>query len=175
MTSERDKTLEGLRAAIQMETDGKAFYFGASQQSSSEAGRKLLETLSGEEDIHRQRFEKIFHAISDRQDWPDVDPEPGRAEALRSVFAMEAERGTPPDAAATELDAIQTAMTMENKTYDFYAARSRDSAFAAEKSFYDAVAAQERIHHTLLRDYYDYLKDPAQWYTNKEHPSLDAG
>jgi rubrerythrin len=175
MTSERDKTLEGLRAAIQMETDGKAFYLDASKHSSNEAGRKLLETLSGEEDFHRQRFETIFRAISDRQDWPDVDPEPGRVEGLKTVFALEAERATVADPAPTEMDAIQTAMTMENRTYDFYAARSRDSTRAAEKEFYDAVAAQERIHHRLLRDYYEYLEDPAQWYANKEHPSLDAG
>jgi rubrerythrin len=63
---------------------------------------------------------------------------------------------------------------MENKTYDFYKACSRDASFAAEKDFYEAVAAEESVHHALLRDYYQYLKDPAQWFTLKEHPSLDG-
>jgi hypothetical protein len=37
------------------------------------------------------------------------------------------------------------------------------------------VAAEEREHHLILLDYYEYLKDPAGWFVKKEHPSLDGG
>ena len=63
MVSERDKTLEGLRIAVQMEIDGKEFYLKASRASSNDMGRKLLESLSIEEDGHRQKFEKIYQAL----------------------------------------------------------------------------------------------------------------
>ena len=54
MISEKENTLEGLRVAVQMEVDGKEFYLKASRESSNEMGRKLLESLSVEEDQHRQ-------------------------------------------------------------------------------------------------------------------------
>ncbi len=54
MADEQGKTLEGLQTAIRMETDGKAFYLKVSRESGNETGRKLLESLAAEEDIHRR-------------------------------------------------------------------------------------------------------------------------
>ncbi len=59
METEQDKILEALQIAIQMEIDGKEYYLKASQESSSELGKKLLASLAAEEDIHRQKFEEI--------------------------------------------------------------------------------------------------------------------
>jgi rubrerythrin len=176
MVSERDKTLEGLRVAVQMEIDGKEFYLKASRASSNEMGRKLLESLSVEEDLHRQKFEQIYEALQQKKDWPSVEPASDFSQKLKTLFAQQAEEiGTGIKAATTELDAVETAMDMENKSYDFYKSRSKTATYTAEKDFYEAVAAEETLHHRLLRDYYDYLKDPVQWFTLKEHPLLDGG
>ena len=78
-------------------------------------------------------------------------------------------------APASELAAVKTAMDMENKTYDFYNSRAKNATHDAEKSFYEALMAQEREHHLVLLDYYEYLKDPAAWFVKSEHPSLDGG
>ncbi len=78
-------------------------------------------------------------------------------------------------ALATELDAIQTAMDMENKTHDFYKSQGKDATYDTERDFYETLAAEEREHHLILLDYYEYLKDPAGWFVRKEHPSLDGG
>ncbi len=78
-------------------------------------------------------------------------------------------------ASTTELDAIQTAMDMESKTYDFYKSQGTKAAYDAERDFYETLAAEEREHHLILLDYYEYLSDPAGWFVKKEHPSLDGG
>jgi rubrerythrin len=75
----------------------------------------------------------------------------------------------------TEIDAVETAMAMENKTYDFYRSRIPKAAYAAEKQFYEELAIQEKEHHRVLLDYYEFLKNPAAWFVEKEHPSLDGG
>ncbi|HEY31689.1 MAG TPA: ferritin family protein [Dehalococcoidia bacterium] len=176
MVSENEKTLEGLRVAVQMEIDGKDFYLKASHESSNEMGRKLLESLSAEEDLHRQKFEQIYQTLRQKKSWPNIKLESTGEQHLKTLFAQQVEKlGTGITALTTELEAVDTAMDMENKSYDFYKARSRTATFAAEKDFYEAVAAEETVHHQLLRDYYDYLKDPVQWFAQKEHPSLDGG
>ncbi len=176
MATEQDKTLEGLQAAIQMEIDGKEFYLKASQQSSNEAGKKLLESLANEEDVHRQKFEEIYEAIKNKKTWPRLDFQPDMGRGLRTLFARETERlGGTVKAPATELEAAKTATDMESKTYDFYKAQSKDAVYEAEKDFYEALAAQEREHQLILLDYQEYLKDPAAWFVSKEHPSLDGG
>jgi rubrerythrin len=174
--SEQDRTVKALQTAIQMEIDGKAYYLKASQQSGNELGKKLFQTLAGEEDIHRQKFEQIYNAIRKEKGWPKTDFQPDGGRNLRTVFARATgQMGAKVKALSTELDAVKTAMDMENKTYDFYKQQERVATRAAERDFYSTLAAVEQEHHLVLLDYYEYLKDPAAWYVEKEHPSLDGG
>jgi rubrerythrin len=166
-----------LQTSIRMEIDGKEFYQKASKASTNKLGKNLLKRLSEEEDIHQTVFENIYNTIRADKGWPaDQKYQPDAGQRLRTVFAQAIEdmrRDT--KAIPSELDAIQTAMQMENKTYDFYTRRSAESSVAVEKQFYDAVAVQEKEHHRVLLDYFEFLKNPAAWYVDKEHPSLNGG
>ncbi len=176
MVTEHDKTLEALQIAIQMEIDGKEYYLKASQQSSNELGKKLLESLAREEDTHRRKFEEIYNAIQGKKAWPMTDFQPDGGKGLRTIFAKATEEmGSNIKAPATELDAVQTAMDMENKAYDFYRSQGKNANYDAERDFYETISAEEREHHLILLDYYEYLKDPAGWFVKKEHPSLNGG
>ena len=115
MKTEPDKTREALQIAIQMEIDGKEYYLEASRGSSNELGKKLLQSLAGEEDVHRQKFEQLYKAIRSKKAWPVTDFQPDGGKRLRTIFARAAEEtGSKIKAPATELDAIQTAMNMES-------------------------------------------------------------
>ena len=176
MVTEQDKTLGALQIAIQMEIDGKEYYLKTSQESSNELGKKLLQSLAAEEDIHRQKFEEIYNAIRNKRVWPVTDFQPDGGKRLRTIFAKTTEEaGSNIKAPTTELDAVQTAMGMENKTYDFYRSQGENATYKTERDFYETLAAEEREHHLILLDYYEYLKDPAAWFVSKEHPSLDGG
>lgn len=176
MKTEQDKTLEALQTAIQMEIDGKAYYLKASQESSNELGKKLLRSLAAEEDTHREKFEEIYGAIRSKKAWPTIDFQPDGGKRLRTVFATATEEmGPNVKAPGTEFDAVQKAMDMENKTYDFYQSQSEEATYNAERNFYQTVAAEEREHYLVLLDYYEYIKDPSGWFVNTEHPSLDGG
>jgi len=176
MVTEQNKTLEGLQIAIQMEIDGKDYYLKASQESGNELGKKLMESLAAEEDIHRRKFMEIYDAISSKKAWPVTDFQPDRGKRLGTVFARASEEmGVNVTAPATELDAVKTAMDMENKTRDFYKTQSENATYDAERDFYETLAAEESGHHLVLLDYYQYIKDPAGWFVAKEHPSLDGG
>ncbi len=176
MVTEQDKILAALQIAIQMEVDGKEYYLKASQESSSELGKKLLASLAAEEDIHRQKFEEIYDAIRNKKTWPKTDFQPDGGKRLRTIFARATEEmGSNIKTLATELDVIQTAMDMENRGYDFYRSQGGNATHTAERDFYETLAAEEREHHLILLDYYEYLKDPAGWFVTKEHPSLNGG
>ena len=175
MTSEQDKTLKGLQVAIQMEIDGKEYYLKASQVSGNELGKKLLQKLAAEEDTHRLKFEQIYSAIKDKKGWSATDFQPDGGKTLRTIFARATEAmGAGAKGGDTELDTIQTAMGMENKTFDYYTRQGSDASHDAEREFYYAVASEEKEHYLILLDYYEYLKDPAAWFVQKEHHSLDG-
>ena len=176
MKDEQVKTLEALQIAVQMEIDGREYYQKASQNSDNRLGRELFQSLAAEEDVHRQKFEEIYNAIRNKKAWPETDFQPDGGKRLRTIFIRVVEgMGSSVKAPSTELDAIQTAMDMENKTYDFYKSQGENVTYDAERDFYETLAAEEREHHLILLDYYEYLKDPAGWFVKKEHPSLDGG
>jgi len=172
---DQEKTVQALQTAIKMETDGKAFYLKASLDTVNPAGKALLASLATEEDIHRAKFEEIFQAISKRHSWPDVAFKSDNGKALKTLFAQAVhDMGSKVNIRPSEMDAIQTAMDMENKTYDFYQSQLKTASYPAETEFYAALSKQEKQHHIILQDYYEFLRDPAQYYQMKEHHSLDG-
>ena len=176
MTNEQDTALEGLKTAVQMEIDGKQFYLQASQKSSNEAGKKLLAELATEEDVHRQKFEEIFESIRDKNAWPEASFKSDGGSHLRTLFSIAiGQAGKSFKALDSELEAVQTAVDMEGKTYDFYISQSLSTSYTAAREFYEALAAQEREHQLILLDYQEFLKNPADWFVGKEHPTLDGG
>ncbi len=132
MVTEQDKTLDILKIAIQMEIDGKKFYLKASQESSNELGKNRLESLADEEDVHRQKFGEIHEAIRSKMTWPKTDFQPDGGIRLRTIFARTTEAMSSDFRTQdTELDAVQTAMGMENKSYDFYQTQLKNATHYA--------------------------------------------
>ena len=175
MTTEQKKTTQALQYAIQMEIDGKVFYLKASRESGNELGRKLLESLAVQEDIHRQKFEQIYENMRKSRNWPIVDFKPDGGKTLRNIFAIETNKPAPDiKVAQTELDALQKAMQMEDKSYDLYHDRYEQAGPGAERDYYETIAAEEREHKLVLLDYWEFLRNPADWFVKTEHPSLDG-
>ncbi|NLE09303.1 MAG: ferritin family protein [Dehalococcoidales bacterium] len=176
MPSERQKTIEALKTAIQMEIDGKEFYLKASRESRNELGKKLLESLSSEEDYHREKFEQIFASIEKEKSWPDTGFQPDNGKHLKTIFSNELEKSSvDKQSLHSEIDTVQKAMEMESASREFYRQQMALAKGVAERQFYSLVSDEERVHFLVLLDYFEYLKDPAGWFVDKEHPSFDGG
>ena len=159
-----------------MELDGKECYLAASKASTIEAGKKLLHSLAEEENNHRQTFEGIYNAIRQGRDWPHIDLGTDRAVDIRDTLVMTCQAlGVNVGGTSSELDAVKVAIDKEKKSYDFYEKQASQAIYDSEKSFYAALAREEREHELTLLDYYDYLADPAEWFVKAEHLSLDGG
>jgi rubrerythrin len=175
MEDEQARTTKVLELAVQMETDGKEFYQRASRKSGNRLAKDLFRQLADEEDIHRSKFEEIYKAIKKGKNWPDVIPASEKGKKLKSLFSEATKAlGSTFRIAETELEAIKTAMDMEIRSYNLYHSRSKEATLPVEKRFYETLAGEERGHHLALVGSYEYLSDPAGWFTQKEHWSLDG-
>jgi rubrerythrin len=172
MATEQEKTLEALKTAIKMEIDGKRYYQKMSQTSDNKLGIRLFQRLAAEEDIHRMIFEDIYKAIQLKKAWPKVGYNPNKGKELKTLFSLASQDAK---SSSSELQAIQTAMDMENKTRDFYQDQAAKASFEAERKYYLTLVGEESAHHAALLDYYEYLKNPEGWFTMKERHSLDGG
>jgi rubrerythrin len=175
MENEQAKTIEVLQLAVRMEIDGKEFYLTASQKSSNKLGKDLFQQLANEEDVHRKRFEQIYESLKRGQGWPDVEPPSEKGRKLKSLFREATKAlGSEVKVPESELESIKVALDMEKKSYDLYHSRSEESTLPVEKRFYEALAGEERGHHLALTDSLQYLSNPAGWFTEREHWSLDG-
>jgi rubrerythrin len=175
MENEQARTIKVLQLAVQMEADGKEFYQKASRKSNNKLAKELFRQLANEEDVHRKKFEEIYKALKRGQNWPDVAPASEKGKKIKSLFAEATKAlGSKFEVAESELEAIKAAMDMEIRSYNLYHSRSAESTLPVEKQFYKTLAGEERGHHLALLDSYEYLSDPAGWFTQKEHWSLDG-
>ncbi len=176
MVTEQDKILEALKIAMETESNGKECYLNAVRKSHNEAGKKLLKSLALEEDTHRQKLEEIYLAIQKSMAWPAIEFQADSNKRLRDLLTVACEApvlNVKTD--STEFDVLNTAINKEKESYDFYKLRSQNATNDSERTFYEAIAAEERDHELILVHYYEYLTDPVDWFTRTEHHSLDGG
>jgi rubrerythrin len=172
---EQAKIVDALKFAIQMEIDGKEFYQKSEGSSSTKLGKELFHWLAGEEDKHRQRFEHIYQSIKKNQAWPDADIQPAKSDKLKTIFSSAKAASTPPtEDQSAELKSIAKSMDMEQKSQEFYQGQGALATYPVERTFFNALAAEENGHYLALVDYREYLVDPAGWFRKSEHHSLDG-
>lgn len=175
MDNEQARIMDVLQLAVRMEIDGKEFYQKAGEKSSNRLTGELFQHLAKEEETHRKKFEQVYEAFKKKRNWPDIEPPSDKGKVLKSLFAEATKAlGSKIKVAESELEAIKIAMSMEVKSYNLYHSRSEESTLPIEKRFYEALAGEERGHQLALSDAYEYLSDPAGWFTKTEHWSLDG-
>ena len=175
MTHHDQKSAEALQKALQMEIEGKQFYSQSADTSISQLARDLFQHLAAQEDVHYQTVMEVYEAVKNKNEWPQKETVFNHPKSLKDVFTAATEMmDVEANPAASEMDAIKTAMSMEDKSYSFYKSRHEEATSAAEKQFYQALTAEERKHYLTLVASYEYLSNPQGWFTMKEHWSLDG-
>ena len=170
-----DALLQGLELALKMEADGKKYYQEASEASSNKAGKTLFAILAEEEDDHARRFTEIYNQLKKENTWPKGCQKVVPKQEIRTIFAEALEEMSTDDVKfETEMKAVEAARKMEDDSIDLYTRLAFQAKSETERSFFDAIIAEEREHSLALNDYAEYLQDPAGWFEVKERHSLDG-
>jgi rubrerythrin len=175
MKEHSEKTAHALETALQMEKEGQEFYYKAEQKSKNRLTKNLFRHLAEQETVHMKIIKEIYQKISGTAVWPLAETTFKHEKSLRNVFqeaidSMDKEV----KASSDEIEALQTAMNLEDKSYSYYNSRADEAVFPAEKSFYQALTAEERGHYLAVLNSYEYLTDPQAWFMKEEHWSLDG-
>lgn len=175
MNEQTEKTTRALKEALQMEIKGQEFYLRSGQRSDNPLAKKLFLHLVDEENMHIKKIDEIYKEIESKAEWPDKETIFKHERSLRDVFKEAIKSmGTEAEVSSSEIDALKTAMNMEDKSYSFYKSRAEEATSSAENLFYQALTAEERGHYLTLLDSYEYLTDPQGWFTKTEHWGLDG-
>jgi len=164
-----------LQTALQMEEKGYGFYEEAAKNASSEEVKKLFSKLRDEEIVHAERIKKIFAQIQSQGTWSeDVSSFMKPDKALDRIF-KELKKGGKVEKTASELQAIDVASGLEEKSIAFYEEHLRKAESALEKRFLEAMVSEERSHFQALRTMKLFLEDPSAFYEELEKSHVDGG
>jgi len=172
---ESRRVTEILQQAIRMEEDGREFYLKAAEQSRDPLASDLFRTLAEEEIGHQLAVRSIYDELQAGNDWPERNVPAVHAGKAESIFSAAMKNPQKlPGTSASDLEAVRTALDMEERSFRLYRDRSEEASTPGEVQFYQALAAEERGHISSLRDTEEYLTDPEGWFMQKQRVTLDG-
>ena len=177
MSNDVTKCIEILGDAIAFEEEGIRFFSEKAESTGSDIERKIFRSLAKDEQGHRayliglrDQLIKTHNLSPLAAQTHDHDRTP--QEIFRS--ALESVKD-PYEYVPEDLEILQGAMEVERKGYHMYA-KAADSVESADaKQLFTHLATEEQSHYDLLRNTYEYIRDPEAWNEYEEGGMLDGG
>jgi rubrerythrin len=162
---------EVVRAAVQLERDGRKMYLDMAQKASNAMTRRMFESLADDETLHIEWIENL---------------EPGAKSAgeanrdtyrrLSHIFADVSETEKEKAASAEkDLEAIDLAVDMEEKSRVAYTEWAKESGDEEVQRLCTILADVERFHREVLENSKEYFQKPGDWFMQEERWMFDGG
>lgn len=176
MVAQKDRSIEMLSTALDMEQKGKTFYEKAIASCKNRLGVEIFTTLKKDEDVHIERIRKIYGELTEGKKWSD-DWMVYRADHgdLRAMFrALASKHASNIKADTGDIDALDVGIDFEQKSVQFYEQNLKTATDPLEKKFIERMIVEEKGHHAVLVDTKFFLSNPQAWYAEKEHAGFDG-
>ena len=176
MTETRDRFIQMLCTAQEMEEKGRAFYEKALSTSENPLGREIFRLLIDDEIIHLERIRKISDSLTKDQKWSEdwntlQCPYQDLGAVFRDLTARYSRSGI---ADSNDLEALKLALDFERQSVAFYENQLTQAVDPLEKAFLAQMIIEEKGHSRTLQDTQYYLSDPEGWFIEKERAGLDG-
>lgn len=146
-----------MKAAIQMEKDGFAFYTKAAAQTNSDMGRSIFKSLAEDEELHLRTFEKIFEEQVGAVEWDSLVRSSNKYANL-PIFPKDLTGVGGLTADSDELDALQFGMNSEKEAIEYYTGILDMTADPEVKKIFGEIIEQEKSHFMILEEEFHHLK-----------------
>jgi len=153
--------------AMQMETDGKAYYEKLARQT-DQAGLKTIFTRLAEDE---QKHYEIFQALRTSGKAPAMQESTALAEA-QNLFAELLKGSASSPGSKDDLAAYRQAMKLEADSFRYYEDAAAKEATAEVKGLLLKIAAEEHKHFNILENIYHFINAPNQYLAWGEFSNL---
>ena len=175
---ENKLALEALEYAMFNERLGYCFYTKAAEMTTDEMGKKMFISLALDEEEHLSILQKEFDYLKKTSNWISIDQvqcakSPSSAPAIfpeeeAKVAEMIRKR-------TSDLDALDIALDMENRSYDLYREAAEKTNNFTAKAVYEYLCKEENKHFTMIQKTREYLASSGAWLWDDLHPPMLDG
>jgi rubrerythrin len=176
MGKDVSQSLKMLATALEMEDKGRAFYEKAAAACANDLGRGIFRMLAEDEKLHQERIRKIHGQLQGGKAWPSEWQQVGQPhdEMPRMFHAFAEKHGARVTAAAGDIEALETGISLEAASIRFYREALAKAEERQAREFLERMVAEEIVHRNTLTDMKFYLSDPAGWFRETEGGGLDG-
>ena len=176
MSNDVTRCIEILTDAIAFEEEGIRFFTTKAESTTSPVEKRIFLSLAKDEQGHRA------HLIGLRDDLirtHDLEPlgQDGEQEhrTARQIFETAIEEVKDPyDFKQEDLEILEGAMAVERKGYTMYSNAAEELESPEAKKLFTHLAEEEQEHYDLLKNTYEYIKDPEGWPGYHEGMMMDG-
>ena len=177
MNNDVTRCIDILADAIAFEEEGIRVFSEKAETAGSPVEKRIFLSLAKDEQGHRA------HLIGLRDDLirthnlaPLGETDAHEHRTAREIFEAAIEEVKDPyDYKQEDLEILEGAMAVERKGFDMYAKAAASVESADAKKLFEHLAEEERTHYDLLKNTYEYIRDPEGWHEYEEGNMLDGG
>lgn len=171
---EKNKLIEPVKVALNMEKDGLKFYLESVEKVSNELIKDLLTSLAKDEEEHYNSFKTIYDSFKENNNWPEEVKITANKNSKTIFEEYAAKNKEEVKDAKDEMDIVKMALEIEKKSYNFYKKLTEKIEENNVKMFFEKLADVENEHYKLLDDTYQYLNNPADFFIKEEKPIFEG-
>ena len=153
---------KALQTAFDFEEKGHRIYEGVSTKTENPIVAKTFSYLANQELIH-------VEVIKGYMKKEKIELKGDKLKETKKFFSMTVkefkERAELSD---DDLKAHETALGLEQKSYNFYKTQSEKTTNKELKKFFMFLMEQENNHYELVQKTYEFIKNPVGFYTEEE-------
>jgi len=177
MSNDVTKCIDILADAIAFEEEGIRFFTEKAESATSELERSIFRSLAKDEQGHRSYLIGLRDDLIKTHNLTPLDgPGHDHDASPRQVFETALEDVKDPyEYVEEDLEILKGAMEVERKGYAMYSKAAAQMESAEARKLFEHLAAEEQTHYELLKNTYEYIRDPEGWHEYEEGGMLDGG
>ena len=157
---------QALQTALDFEEKGHKIYEETASKTKNPIVANTFRYLADQELLH---IEEIKEYIEKLNNGHKIELRGDKLEGVKKFFSMTAkEFKEKTELSNDDLKAHETALELEQKSYDFYKEQHNKTTDEEAKKFFEFLMHQENAHYELIQKAYDFIKDPAAFYAEEE-------
>lgn len=169
----KTKIAEVINTGIEIEGEGLKVYEDAAARSTNPFTKQMFASLANDERRHAEWFRRLGEDVGVAGSLLKVGAPDDFKKRIQGVFKELREQIEGKPAEARDVEAIEIALGLEEKSYDLYAGAAKDAS-GDVKDVLQRIAAEENNHYKVLDDVLLYLTDPEKWNIKEENPVIDG-
>lgn len=164
---------EALQTALDNEEKGHKIYEETSNTTKNPIVAKTFRYLADQELIHIEEIKELIQKLNNGK---DIELKGDKLKDTQTFFKTTVKDfKEETQLSDDDLKAHETALSLEQSSYDFYKEQSEKAEKEEVKNFFKFLMVQENAHYELISKAYDYIKDPTGFYTEEEAWMVDGG